>query len=295
VSTNIFTFTKINYTKGDKTLLLYYRMANVQILNETRKYYARFQTHGRHIVLKIHPSSEDENPIAYFRECMEEILKISLLNVEANDMVGMLKKNTVNSVDKPIGISFRRRDQISVDVIMSVVERVCHSNANFKSTDILKVKLDCVKVLQGHGRVKSKGRAVSTLSHLKRSIVEVKSRDNCLVHALVIGIAHLTQDPNYISYRKGRKIKPKVDELIAASGVNLSNDGGIPELKILQNYLAYYRIVVYSGLRCENVIFDGHTDSNKRLNLLYDFKTNHFNVIVNLTGAMAKQLCMFWV
>jgi G:T-mismatch repair DNA endonuclease (very short patch repair protein) len=268
-------------------------MANVQILSETRKHYARFQTHGRHIVLRIHPCPDDEDPFTYFKDSMEEILEISLLNVEASDMVGIQILNTVNSVDKPIGLSFRRKDQISLDVIMSLVGKVCQSNANFKSTDILSIKVDCVKVPQGHGGVKTKGRALSVLSHLKTSVVEVKSRDKCLAHAIVIAIAHVTQDPNYTSYRRGWKIKPKVDDLIAASGVNLSNGGGIPELEILQNYLADYRIVVYSGLRCENVIFDGHTNSSKRLNLLYDFDTKHFNVIVNIAGAMAKKYVCF--
>jgi hypothetical protein len=91
----------------------------------------------------------------------------------------------------------------------------------------------------------------------------------------------LSQDPNYISYRKGRKIKPRVDEIITASGVDLTNGGGIPELETLQKYLSDYRIVVYSGLRCENIIFDGHTNSEKRLNLLYNFENKHCNVIVN--------------
>jgi hypothetical protein len=173
-------------------------MANVQILNETRKYYSRFQTHERLFVLQIRPSQENVEPITYFRECMEEILEISLLNVEDNDMVGIQISNSINSLDKPIGISFRRKDQITVDVILSLVEKVCQSNANFKSTDILKVKVYCVKVPEGRGGgVKQKGRALSTLSHLKRSIVQVKSEDNCLVHALVISIAFVTGSKLY--------------------------------------------------------------------------------------------------
>jgi hypothetical protein len=55
---------------------------------------------------------------------MEEILEISLLNVEDNDMVGIQISNSINSLDKPIGISFRRKDQITVDVILSLFEKV---------------------------------------------------------------------------------------------------------------------------------------------------------------------------
>jgi hypothetical protein len=43
---------------------------------------------------------------------MEETLEINLLNVEATDMIGIQISNSVNSVDKPNGVSFRRKDQL---------------------------------------------------------------------------------------------------------------------------------------------------------------------------------------
>jgi hypothetical protein len=240
-------------------------------------------------MLQIRPCPENRNPVTYFRDSLQEILEIIETDVEASDMLGFQITNSRNSVDRHIGLSFRRKDQISVDTITSVFEKVCQSNTNFNSTDILTVKLNCVKIPLGHGRVKSKGRLVSTLAYLKRSVVEVKSYVNCLAHALIIGIAQITHNPNYVSYRKGMKIKPKVDELIRSSGVNLSKWVGIPELELLQRYLDSYRIVVYSGFRCENIIFDGRTNSDKSLNLLYDIENKHFNVIINLTGAMGKE------
>jgi hypothetical protein len=98
------------------------------------------------------------------------------------------------------------------------------------------------------------------MAHLKRSIVEARAEVNCLAHALVIAIARVTNDPNYQSYRKGyKKILPKVHELLQASGVDLSR-GVIPELHAFQRYLSQYRIVVYSGLKCD-IMFDGHVTS----------------------------------
>jgi len=41
--------------------------------------------------------------------------------------------NQVNQNDKPIGISFRRKDQLSGDVIWSVLERVSQSNSRFNA------------------------------------------------------------------------------------------------------------------------------------------------------------------
>jgi hypothetical protein len=56
------------------------------------------------------------------------------------------------------------------------------------------------------GGITNKGRPLPNMAHLKRSIVEFKYEENCLAHALVKAIAKLTNDPNYIPYRQGRKI-----------------------------------------------------------------------------------------
>jgi len=50
---------------------------------------------------------------------------------------------------------------------------------------------------------KSMGRPLSTMAHLKKSIVEVKTEENCLANALVIGVAKVENDPNYKAYRQG--------------------------------------------------------------------------------------------
>jgi hypothetical protein len=79
----------------------------------------------------------------------------------------------------------------------------------------------------GKTAIKTKGRPLSVMAHLKRSIVEVRAEQNCLVHALIISIAKLTNDPNYIAYRKGYKILPVVQRLLETTGIDLQNGGGI--------------------------------------------------------------------
>jgi hypothetical protein len=73
----------------------------------------------------------------------------------------------------------------------------------------------------GFGRVKTKGRPLSVMAHLKRSIVEDKAQNKCLAHALIIAIATVTNDPNYKAYRQGRKIHPAVDRLLKTTGSTL--------------------------------------------------------------------------
>jgi len=97
----------------------------------------------------------------------------------------------------------------------------------------------------GFGRVKSKGRPLSVMAHLKRSIIEVKAGTNCLAHDLIIAIARLTNDPNYKAYLQGPRILPEVQHLLQTTGIDLQNGGGINEIQRFQDHFTEYRIVVY--------------------------------------------------
>jgi len=74
--------------------------------------------------------------------------------------------------------------------------------------------------------VKTKGRPLFVMAHVKRSIIEAKAETNCLAHALIIAIARLTKDPNYNSFRRGFKIQPEVQHLLQLTGITLDNGGG---------------------------------------------------------------------
>ena len=108
----------------------------------------------------------------------------------------------------------------------------------------------------GNGGVKAKGRTLDNVSCIKKSIVTVKSRDNCLAHALIIAVAKLENDPNYKAYTNGWKIKTKVNELLATTKINLSNGGGLQELQKFSDHFQNYRIVVYSGLNSNDIMYD---------------------------------------
>jgi hypothetical protein len=103
-------------------------------------------------------------------------------------MIGITISNEVNVKDRAIGISFRRKDQITGDVIWSVFEKVAQSNARFNALDKLVMTVHSVKMPIGHGggAIATKGRPLESMVHLKRSIVQVKAENNCLAHALVI-------------------------------------------------------------------------------------------------------------
>jgi len=96
-------------------------------------------------------------------------------------------------------------------------------------------------------------------------------------------------DADYKAYIKGRKIRLVVQTLLETTGIDLSNGAGIPEFVRFQEHFRQYKIVVYRGLTCEDIMFEGHVDPPKRLNILFDQIERHYHAIANFTGAMAKK------
>jgi len=176
-------------------------------------------------------------------------------------------------------------------VIWSVFEKVSQSNSRFSALDTLVVTVNSVRMPVGFGKsaIKSRGRPLSVMARLKTSIVEVKAEENCLAHALIISIAKVENDPDYKAYRQGRKIRQVVQTLLETTGIDPCNGAGIPELVRYQEHFRQYKLVVYRGRTCEDIMFEGQVDSLKRLNILYDEVEQHYHIIVKLTGALAKK------
>ena len=97
---------------------------------EITKQYRRFNATGTELTVRLlsPPDGDDTNPISHLQASVIELFEYALRNCQHSDMVGLTIRNEVNVKDKPIGISFRRQDQLSEDVIRSVFEKVGQSN-----------------------------------------------------------------------------------------------------------------------------------------------------------------------
>jgi len=84
-------------------------------------------------------------------------------------------------------------------------------------------------------------------------------------------------------------MRPVVASLLETTGIDLTHAGGIPEIIRFQEHFDEYKVVVYDSLHCDNIIYEEHVESSKRINFLCDDVTRHFRVSTNLTGAMAKR------
>jgi len=128
----------------------------------------------------------------------------------------------------------------------------------------------------GGGAIKTMGRPISGMAHLRERIIEIRTTHNCLIHALIIAIARIEHDSNYESYREDWKIRPVVRDLLQKTGIDLTSGSGIPVLTIYKEHFRKYKILVYQGLSWENMMFEGRVVSVKRLNLLYYDIERHY-------------------
>jgi len=170
------------------------------------------------------------NHVANFLASVNDLIEYALRDVEDSDMVGMTIQSQVKQNDKPIGISFRRKDQLTADLILSVYEKVSQSNSRFNASDTLVVTVHSVRMPVSFGKhaITNRGTPLSVVAHIKKSIVEVKVEEKCLARALVIAIGKIDKDPNYKAYIQGRKIRPVVQNLLETTGIDLSKGAGFP-------------------------------------------------------------------
>ena len=120
------------------------------------------------------PPLGDDDPVSHFLASVKDLFKYALQNASNGDIVGNTINNEVNQNEKPLGVSFRRKDQLSGDVMWSVFEKVSQSNSRFKAMDTLLTTVHSVKVTAGFGGAKTMGRSIEIMAYLKKkSIVEV--------------------------------------------------------------------------------------------------------------------------
>ena len=58
--------------------------------------------------------------MTHFQASVTDLFEYGLRDCQDSDMVGLTIRNEVNFQDKPIGFIFRRKDQISEEVIWAV-------------------------------------------------------------------------------------------------------------------------------------------------------------------------------
>jgi len=106
---------------------------------EIIRQYRRFNAVGTELTVSLLPPAvgDDSDAMTHFQASVTDLFYYALRNYKNFDMVGLTIRNEVNMQDKAIGISFRRKDQLSEEVIWSVFNKVAQSNARYNALDKL--------------------------------------------------------------------------------------------------------------------------------------------------------------
>ena len=233
-------------------------------------------------LLKSHQSTQK-----IFHHLLEDVT----WDMNPNDQVRFILRS--EQLDTPISIPFLPVERLTTERVFSQIERVIQSNQEFRLNDTVTIDINHVKTPEGRGKSKLKRTTLNIREHLKekKSIICINNTDDfCLARTLAVSIARIENDPMYSHIRKSNRPlqRERALDLHQAANVPLG-PCGMNEVKLFQNYLSNYQIIVVSGDHNNSIIYPPQppdTDEKPTINLyLHD---NHFDVITTLPGFLNK-------
>ena len=224
-----------------------------------------------------------ESTLKIFHHLLEEVTE----GMAPNDKVRFILRS--EQLDTPISIPFLSVKELTTERVFSHIERVIQSNQEFRLNDTVTIDINHVKTPEGRGKSKLKRTTFNIRDHLKakKSIIRINNNDDfCLARALAVSIAKIEKDPKYTQIiRAERHIQlDRALDLHVAANVPLK-PCGIDEVKLFQQYLTNYQIIVISGAHNNSIIYPPKppgTDEKPIISLY--FHNNHFDVITTIPG-----------
>ena len=193
-------------------------------------------------------------------------------------------------LDTPISIPFLPIERLTTERVFSQIERVIQSNQDFRLNDTVTVDIIHVVVPEGSGKRTTLD--IHEYLKKKKSVIPICNKDDfCLARALAVGIARIQKDPKYqqiIDPKRHIQLDRALD-LHQAANVPLG-PCGMDEVKLFQQYLTNYQIIVVSGEHNNAIIYPPKppgTDEKPSISLLY-YHNKHFDVITTIPGFLNK-------
>ena len=229
-----------------------------------------------------------ERTQAIFHHLIEDVTA----DMNPNDQVRFVLRS--DQLQTPISIPFMKVEQLTTERVFSQIEKVIQSNEDFRLNDTVTVDIIHVETPQGSGKSKVKRTTLNIREYLKKkkSVIPINNKDDfCLARALAVGIARIEKDPKY-SQIKDSKRHIQLDralDLHQAANVPLG-PCGMDEVKLFQQHLINYQIIVVSGDHNNCIIYPPQPPANpvEEKSIYLYFHANHFDVITSLPGFLNK-------
>lgn len=160
-----------------------------RIVSEETTSVRKFKLQGRKLKFIINEPPETENPLAWLKEGVRDVVHYITRDADEDDQVGVTF--SAETLTENGWVSFRKSSQLTPEVVWDVISSVVQSNQNLMSDSTFELHLTKVKIPAGRGRLRVKGVGYETLVRNKKGIVSIYNNDNlCLARALVVGIFH---------------------------------------------------------------------------------------------------------
>ena len=225
---------------------------------------------------------------AIFHHLLEDVTT----GMNPNDRVRFVLRS--DQLQTPISIPFLPVEKLSTEKVLSHVEKVVQSNEQFRLNDMVTVDIIHVEMPQGSGKSKLRRTTYDIREYLKKkkSIIPINNKDDlCLARALAVSIARIEKDPRYKQISKScRSIqRERAFDLHQAANVPLG-PCGLNEVKLFQQHLVNYQIIVVSGDHNNAIIYphEPPTNPNPEKSIYLYYHTNHFDVITSLPGFLNR-------
>jgi hypothetical protein len=119
-----------------------------RMIGERERHYGNFGLLAREVTVLIDPPQSQENLYIWLRETFARLTD-QLLNdddVAPHDRIGFTFHSAARVGQRPIGLSIRRMDQFSADVMLQLIERCVQSNEQFLVTGPMRIVFLHVRV-----------------------------------------------------------------------------------------------------------------------------------------------------
>ena len=217
----------------------------------------------------------------------DHLIKDVTEGMNPNDQVRFVLSS--KQLQSPISIPFCSLEELTTEKVLSHVEKVIQSNEEFRLNTTVNIDLIRVEMPQGSGR--SKRTTLNIRDHLKKKgsvITIINNKDNlCLARALVVSIARIENDPQYNSIKDSRCTMQRERAFYLHEAANVPlGPCGLKEVRLFQQYLVNYQIIVVSGDQNNTIIYprEPPANPNPEKSIYLYYQANHFDVIRSLPG-----------
>ena len=218
----------------------------------------------------------------------DHLLKDVTEGMNPNDQIRFVLSS--KQLQTPISIPFCSLEELTTEKVLSHVEKVVQSNEEFRLNTTVNIDVIRVEMPQGSGR-RLKRTTLNIRDYLKKKksvIPIINNKDNlCLARALVASIARIENDPRYARIiETGNSVqRERAFDLHEAANVPLG-PCGLREVRLFQQYLVNYQIIVVSGDQNNAIIYprEPPANPNPEKSIYLYYQANHFDVITSLPG-----------